>query len=84
MEQIVRAHFDRLDEHLLDQVLTAFYQIRQLPQIKKKPSTSEIIDWIRALVHGGIDPERIVSEVPYVGVLLKKNEDSDMLRKNWR
>jgi MoxR-like ATPase len=84
MEQIVRTHFDRLDEHLLDQVLTAFYKIRQLPQIKKKPSTSEIIDWIRALVHGGVDPERIVREVPYVGVLLKKNEDIEALRRNWR
>ena len=84
MEQIVRAHFDRLDEHLLDQVLEAFYKIRSLPQIKKKPSTSEIIDWIQALQHGGVNPERIVKEVPYLGVLLKKNEDMDTLRRVWR
>ena len=84
MEQIVRVHFDRLDEHLLDQVLTAFYKIRQLPQIKKKPSTSEIIDWLQALIHGGVDPDRVLQEIPYAGVLLKKTEDLEALRRNWR
>lgn len=84
MAEIVRTHFDRLDDHLLDQVLEAFYRIRALPQIKKRPSTSEIIDWIQALVHGGYDPDRVVAEVPYLGVLLKKNEDIDALHKNWR
>ena len=76
--------FPDLDDKLLTQVLEAFYKIRQLPQIKKKPSTSEIIDWIQALVHGGVDPRRVVKEVPYLGVLLKKNEDMDALRRNWR
>ena len=84
MAEIVRVHFPDLDDKLLTQVLEAFYKIRQLPQIKKKPSTSEIIDWIQALVHGGVDPKRIVKEVPYLGVLLKKNEDMDALRRNWR
>ena len=84
MADIVRVHFPDLDRRLLDQVLTAFYRIRQLPQIKKKPSTSEILDWIQALVHGGADLRRIVEEVPYVGVLLKKNEDIDALRRSWR
>ena len=84
MAQIVRVHFPDLDDKLLTQVLEAFYKIRQLPQIKKKPSTSEIIDWIQALVHGGVDPKRVVKEVPYLGVLLKKNEDMDALRRNWR
>ena len=84
MAQIVRVHFPDLDDKLLTQVLEAFYKIRQLPQIKKKPSTSEIIDWIQALVHGGVDPRRVVKEVPYLGVLLKKNEDMDALRRNWR
>ena len=84
MAEIVKTHFPQLDEHLLTQVLKAFYKIRSLPQIKKKPSTSEIIDWIQALVHGGFDPDRIVAEVPYLGVLLKKNEDIEALRRNWR
>ena len=84
MAEIVNVHFQDLDQHLLDQVLEAFYRIRSLPQIKKKPSTSEIIDWIQALIHGGYDPDRVVAEVPYLGVLLKKNEDMDALRRNWR
>ena len=84
MSEIVKVHFQDLDEHLLQQVLNAFYKIRSLPQIKKKPSTSEIIDWIQALVHGGFDPKDIVKEVPYVGVLLKKNEDIETLNRYWR
>ena len=84
MAEIVNVHFQDLDQHLLDQVLEAFYRIRSLPQIKKKPSTSEIIDWIQALILGGYDPDRVVAEVPYLGVLLKKNEDIDALRKSWR
>ena len=74
MAEIVRVHFPNLEENLLTQALEAFYRIRQMPQIKKKPSTSEIIDWLRALVHEGVDPKRVVKEVPYLGVLLKKNE----------
>ena len=84
MADIVRVHYPDLDEKLLTQVLEAFYKIRQLPQIKKKPSTSEIIDWIQALQHGGADVSRISKEVPYLGVLLKKNEDMDALRRVWR
>ena len=84
MADIVRVHYPDLDEKLLTQVLEAFYKIRQLPQIKKKPSTSEIIDWIQALQHGGADVSRIGKEVPYLGVLLKKNEDMDALRRVWR
>ena len=84
MADIVRVHYPDLDEKLLTQVLEAFYKIRQLPQIKKKPSTSEIIDWIQALQHSGVDVSRIGKEVPYLGVLLKKNEDMDALRRVWR
>lgn len=84
LAKIIRVHFPDLNDNLLSQVLEAFYRIRSLPQIKKKPSTSEVIDWIQALIHGGVDPERIVEEVPYLGVLLKKNEDMDALRLNWR
>lgn len=84
MADIVRVHYPHISEKLLTQVLEAFYKIRSLPQIKKKPSTSEIIDWIQALQHGGVDVGRIVKEVPYLGVLLKKNEDIDTLRRQWR
>ena len=84
MGEIIRVHYPDIDRRLLGQVLEAFYKIRSLPQIKKKPSTSEILDWIQALQHGGADVGRIAKEVPYLGVLLKKNEDIDMLRRQWR
>ena len=84
MAEIVNVHFQDLDQHLLDQVLEAFYRIRSLPQIKKKPSTSEIIDWIQALQIGGIAPERIAKEIPFAGALLKKNEDLELLEQHKR
>ena len=81
---IGRTHLSAIERGEREPTLEAFYRIRQLPSIKKKPSTSEIIDWIRALVHGGVDPSRVVKEVPYLGVLLKKNEDMDALRRTWK
>ena len=48
MEEIVRVHFDQLDESLLQQTLEAFYRIREMDDIEKKPSTSELVDWIHA------------------------------------
>ena len=84
MAEIIRVHYPDLDQRLLTQVLEAFYRIRQLPQVKKKPSTSEILDWLQALTWGGVDPARVVKEVPYLGVLLKKNEDMDTMRRVWR
>lgn len=75
METILRAHIQDLDAHLLQQALASFYMVRSIPGLQKKPSTSELIDWIRALQIGGIDPETLHNKLPYPGVLLKKNED---------
>ncbi|WP_264174502.1 AAA family ATPase [Clostridium algoriphilum] len=82
MKEIVNVHFKNIEEHLLQQVMDAFYWIRGLPHIQKRPSTSEIIDWIQALIVGGIDPDKIKEEIPYCGVLLKKNEDIDTMRES--
>ena len=84
MEQIIKVHFDNLEETLLQNVLETFYWIRDLSSINKKPSTSEVIDWIQALEIGGIDPEKIKTEIPFAGVLLKKNEDLDALERSRR
>ena len=80
MEEIVKVHFDNLDDILLKQVMDTFYWIRSL-DIGKKPSTSEVIDWIQALQIGGIDPEKIRTEIPFAGVLIKKNEDLDTIER---
>ena len=81
MEAILRVHFENLDEQLIRQSLAAFYWLRELRGIEKKPSTSELVDWIRALVAGGVDPARIEDTIPYAGVLLKKDKDLRTLRK---
>lgn len=79
MSEIIKAHFDNIDEYLLEKVLETFYLIRDVRDIQKKPSTSEVIDWIQALAISGIDPDTIRDTVPFAGVLLKKNEDLDIV-----
>lgn len=81
MREIVNAHFENLSKHLLDQAMKTFYRIRNIRDMRKKPSTSEFIDWIRALMIGGIDPDIIQKELPYLGVLIKKDEDLETVRK---
>ena len=84
MEKILRVHFPDLEEHLLAQALAAFYWVRSLRDLEKKPSTSELIDWLRALAAGGVAPERIAGEIPFAGVLLKKDKDLRTLAANQR
>ena len=84
MEEILRVHFDKLDEKLISQALVAFYWLRDLRGIEKKPSTSELVDWLRAMIAGGIDPDDIADQMPFAGVLLKKDKDLQTLQKNLR
>lgn len=82
MKEIVGVHFPDLDKKLLEQCMETFYWIRSLPNLQKKPSTSELLDWLQALVLGGISPRKIGEEIPFLGVLLKKNQDVDTLLWN--
>ena len=75
MTDIVHAHYDNIEDHLLEMAMRAFYRVRDLPTVAKKPSTSELLDWLQALRLGGVDPEKIEEELPYAGILLKKTED---------
>ena len=84
MAQIVRVHYPDLDQKLINQALVAFYWLRDLRGIEKKPSTSELVDWLRAMVAGGVDPDCIAREIPFAGVLLKKDKDLQTLQKNLR
>lgn len=79
MERIIKVHHPNLERKLLDQAMETFYMLRNVPNIQKRPSTSELIDWLQALVVGGINPNHIKQELPFLGVLLKKNEDLDTL-----
>lgn len=79
MEDIVKVHFPNVEENLLKEVMKVFYEIRSFRDIRKKPSTSELIDWINALQIGGISAERL-KELPFVGVIVKKDEDLETVR----
>ncbi|MEL7655600.1 MAG: MoxR family ATPase [Bacillota bacterium] len=79
MEEIVKVHYGDIEENLLAQAMEAFYWIRDMKEIQKKPSTSELLDWLQALMLSGISIEKIKAEIPYAGVLLKKNQDIDAM-----
>ena len=79
MEEIVKVHFGDIEEKLLTQAMEAFYWIREMKEIQKKPSTSELLDWLQALAISGVSIEKIKEEIPFVGVLLKKNQDIDAM-----
>lgn len=82
MVDIIKVHYPEMEQRLIQQSLEAFYKLRGISGIMKRPSTSELLDWLQALALGGMNPERIVRELPYLGVLLKKNEDFDKVQRH--
>lgn len=82
MAEIVLTHYPDLETALLEQVLHTFYWMRDLHGLRKKPGTGEVLDWVRALLVSGMDVDRIEKELPFAGVLLKKDEDLKLLHDN--
>lgn len=80
MAEIVKVHFPDVEEHLLAQAMEVFYNIRDMRDIRKKPSTSELIDWVNALQIGGISADTIRSALPFIGVVVKKDEDMELVK----
>jgi MoxR-like ATPase len=80
MRAIVRVHHPDVEQKLLSQCLAKFYWLREQPEIRKRPSTSELVDWVAALVHAGMPPARLEKELPFLGVLLKKETDIEAIR----
>jgi MoxR-like ATPase len=80
MRQIVDVHHPNLDTKLLDQVLIKFYWLRGQNDLRKKPSTSELIDWISALLRSGISEEKMKEHIPFLGSLLKNEQDTAALQ----
>lgn len=83
MNQIVRAHFPDLDKKLSEACIEAFYRLRNVRGIEKKPATRELINWIRILIMDkGFDPRHLAkNEIPYLGVLFKKSEDFKIVQR---
>ncbi len=79
MKRIVDVHHPNLDTTLLDQVLIKFYWLRGQNELRKKPSTSELIDWIAALLRSGVSAQQLESHIPFLGSLLKNEQDTEAL-----
>ncbi len=75
MTRIVRVHFPLLEDALLEAALRKFYWLRSLDDVRKKPATSELLDWLAVLVRGGLPLADIERGLPVLGVLLKKERD---------
>jgi len=87
MEKIVHVHFPGLKKSLLREALEAFFEIRDVPGLKKKPSTSELLDWLKLLLAEDIPPEVLVSQdqhkiiPPLHGALLKNEQDVHLFER---
>ena len=77
MEEIVKVHFPNIKSSLLKESLESFYSLRKIDELRKKPSTSELIDWIQALMASGLDAKIKDGDIPFLGTLIKKETDFD-------
>src|SRR5690554_1324764 len=87
MRAIVEVHFPGIKGRLVSEALKIFYEIREVPGIKKKPSTSELLDWIKLLLNEDIDPETLRESdprkliPPLHGALLKNEQDVHLFER---
>ncbi len=87
MEKIVEVHFPGLKKSLLREALEAFFEVREVPGLKKKPSTSELLDWLKLLLAEDIPPEALKSKdrktiiPPLHGALLKNEQDVHLFER---
>jgi MoxR-like ATPase len=81
MGKIVRVHHPDVADKVLDQAIEVFYGLRQTPRLRKRPSTSELIDWICALKKAGVDLGKVGGGIPFLGTLLKTEQDVETVGK---
>ena len=74
------AHYPEIEEKLLEQALDAFFYVREYFELKKKPSTSELLDWISALKLSGLPVDDLRNDLPLMSFLLKKDEDRETVK----
>ncbi|HEX8822673.1 MAG TPA: MoxR family ATPase [Archangium sp.] len=75
MRRIVQVHHPGLDESLAEQALKIFYELRGFTRLRKRPSTSELVDWISVLKASGLTSLKLDENLPYLGALLKREQD---------
>ena len=81
MTRIVRVHHPDIADTLLELCLEKFYWLRDVKGLRKRPSTSELIDWIGALVAAGVQRGQLAAEIPFLGALIKREEDLDAVAR---
>jgi MoxR-like ATPase len=87
MSRIVDVHFPNIKKRLVEEALRIFFEVREVPGLKKKPSTSELLDWLKLLVAEDIPLEALQSKddkvavPPLVGALLKNEQDVTLFEK---
>ncbi|MHA1767448.1 MAG: AAA family ATPase, partial [Promethearchaeota archaeon] len=81
MRDIIHVHFPDIKEKILESCIKQFYLLRMVKQLRKKPSTSELIDWIGVLLKAGINEKEIEQKIPFLGTLIKKEVDLNYLKK---
>ena len=87
MNQIINVHYPDIQRNLIREALNAFYDIRDIPGLKKKPTTSELLDWIKLLVAEDVPPEALrIKDAkniipPLYGALLKNEQDVHLFEK---
>ena len=81
LARICRVHHPDIDEHLLAAALRRFVQVRAVPDLRKKPSTSELIDWLSGLRLSGIPAAKLEATLPFAGVLLKQENDAQRVQR---
>ncbi len=75
MHAIVKVHHPDIERKVVEQCLEQFYRLREVKGLRKRPSTSELIDWIAALQYSGVDVSSLGKEIPFLGTLLKQEQD---------
>lgn len=81
MRKIVAVHHPHVESQLLDQLLLKFYWLREQSELRKRPSTSELVDWIGALLRAGVTLSQVEHHIPFLGALLKNEQDTDLLER---
>jgi len=81
MKDIVEVHHPDVKDKLINQVLKKFYDLRSLNYLRKKPSTSELIDWISILIKAGLSEDKLKDKIPFLGSLIKKEKDLEEFTK---
>ena len=82
MRRIVSVHHPKLDSGLAEQALRIFYELRAFARLRKRPSTSELIDWIAVLKASGVKDLQMDESLPYLGALLKREQDMLALQEH--